>query len=94
MQCPNLLYDERCHVSYHVLHSAQILGTLGVAVVFGKVCPCEAVLILDAQVHTIDNKYLTALEGEVTEEQTGERNLKTASISKNKFHLHKRPRDN
>lgn len=50
--------------SYHVLHSAQILGTLGVAVVFCQVCCCEAVLVLDAQVHPIDHKDLTALESD------------------------------
>lgn len=49
-------------VSYHVLHSAQILGTLGVAVVFSQVCCCEAILVPDAQVDTIDHKDLTALQ--------------------------------
>lgn len=49
-------------ISYHVLDSVQILGTLGVAVVFGQVCCCETVLVLDAQVHPVDHKDLTALE--------------------------------
>lgn len=52
-------------VSYHVLHSAQIFGTLGVAVVLSQVCSCEAVLVPDAQVHPIDHKDLTALESDM-----------------------------
>lgn len=54
-------------VSYHVLHSAQILGTLGVAVVFSQVCCCEAVLVTDAKVHPIDHKDLTALRCDMRE---------------------------
>lgn len=60
-------YGGHSCVSYHVLYSAQILGTLGVAVVFGQVCCCEAVLVPDAQVHTIDHKDLTALESGMRE---------------------------
>jgi len=48
--------------TYHIFHCAQILGTLGVAVVFGQVCSGEAVLVPYAQVHSIDHKDLTALE--------------------------------
>lgn len=49
------------HRSYHVFHCAQILGTLGVAVVFSQVRSCEAVLVPNAQVHAVYHKYLTAL---------------------------------
>ncbi len=58
------------YVPYHVLHSAQILSTLGVPIVFGQVCCCEAILILDAQVYPIDHKDLAALESDMTETET------------------------
>lgn len=54
-------------VSYHVLHCAQILGTLRVAVVFSQVCCCEAVLVPDAQIDAVDHEDLTALESHKTE---------------------------
>lgn len=50
------------HRSYHVFHCAQILGTLGVAVVFSQVRSCEAVLVPNAQVHAVYHKYLAALK--------------------------------
>lgn len=62
--CAQQQHVSPSRVSYHVLHSAQILGTLGVAVVLSQVCCCEAVLVLDAQVHPIDHKDLTALGSE------------------------------
>lgn len=48
--------------SYHVLHCAQILGTLQVAVIFSQVCCCEAILVLDTQVHPVHYEDLTALK--------------------------------
>lgn len=46
---------------YHVFHSAQVFGTLVVAVVFSQLGRCEAVLVLDGQVHTVHHQDLTAL---------------------------------
>lgn len=57
--------------SYHVLHSVQILGTLGVAIVFGQVCCSEAILVPYAQVNSINNKDLTALKSRQRKFQSG-----------------------
>lgn len=46
---------------YHVFHSAQVFGTLAVAVVFSQLGCREAVLVLDGQVHTVHHQDLTAL---------------------------------
>lgn len=53
------------HCSYHILHGAQVLGTLRVAIVFSQVCSWEAVLVPDTQVHPINHKNLTTLDSVV-----------------------------
>lgn len=45
----------------HVLHSAQVLGTLRVSVVLRQVCRREAILVSDGQVHTVHHQDLAAL---------------------------------
>ncbi|TNN76542.1 hypothetical protein EYF80_013192 [Liparis tanakae] len=78
----------RCD-SYHVLHIVQILGTLGVAVVFSQICCCETVLVPDAQVHPIDHKDLTALERDkratekVVEAERGQVSLGSSVVNRN-----------
>lgn len=67
-------------ISYHILHSAQILGTLGVAVVFSQVCCCEAVLVPDAQVYPVNHKDLTALESDMRETERSDIDQMTVSV--------------
>lgn len=55
------LFGQVHQTQYHVLHSAQVFGTLVVAVVFSQLGSCEAVLVLDGQVHTVHHQDLTTL---------------------------------
>lgn len=53
----------------HVLHGAQVLGALAVAVVLCQVCPRETILVFDAQVHAVHHEDLTALECQTNSKQ-------------------------
>lgn len=46
----------------HVLHRAQVLGALAVAVILCQVCCRETILVFDAQVHAVHHEDLTTLE--------------------------------
>lgn len=46
---------------YHVLHGAQVLGAVAVAIVLGEVGRCVAILVTDAEVGTVHHQDLAAL---------------------------------
>lgn len=46
---------------YHVLHGAQVLGTVAVAIVVSEVSCCVAILVTDAEVGTVHHQDLAAL---------------------------------
>lgn len=46
----------------HVLHGAQVLGALAVAVILCQVRCRETILVFDAQVHAVHHEDLTTLE--------------------------------
>lgn len=46
---------------YHVLHGAQVLGAVAVAVVVSEVSCCVAILVTDAEVGTVHHQDLAAL---------------------------------